>query len=522
MRKSAAVMFLLRWLVAALVGLFLPATFAAALEPIIYTVKAPTPQEHTAEIEAVIPVEPAPTVELMMPVWSPGYYKVEDYAGRVENLSAQGPDNTALAIEKDQKNRWRVQTGGARSMVLSYRLNCTGRSVTSNWVGEDFAVFNPGAMFIVPLEREHRSYEVRLELPPQWHSSISALDPTADGKPNCYQTDEYETLVDSPILAGKLSIREFDVAAAKHFVADAGEVGNWDSARAAENLQRIVGADKSFWGALPYQRYVFLNVFRQGAGGLEHRNCALLTTSSKDGPTGKGLRWLSFVSHEYFHAYNVKRLRPVELGPFDYEQPPSTESLWISEGLTNYYEDLLLCRAGLASPPDYLQSISNFIGQLQNSPGRLVQTLEQSSTSVWSGGTSGIGRDNKSTVSYYVKGPVVGFLLDARIRRTTAGKKSLDDVMRLAYQRYGGEHGFKPQQFREVAEEVAGCSLEEWFHRALATTEELDYSEALDWYGLRFAPSENPQEAWKLEPRQDATAEQTAHLHALTDPGGPP
>ena len=210
---------------------------------------------------------------------------------------------------------------------------------------------------------------------------------------------------------------------------------------------------------------------------MEHRNCALLTTSSRDGPTGKGLRWLSFVSHEYFHAFNVKRLRPVELGPFDYEHPPNTESLWISEGLTNYYEDLLLCRAGLASQPDYLQSISNFIGQLQNSPGRLVQTLEQSSTSVWTGGVSGIGRDNKSTVSYYVKGPVVGFLLDARIRRITAGRKSLDDVMRLAYQTYGGEHGFRPEQFREVAEEVAGSAMDEWFHQALATTMELDYTE---------------------------------------------
>jgi predicted metalloprotease with PDZ domain len=509
-----------RWQIVELIALTVPATFAAAVEPIVYTVKTPTPQEHLAEIEAVIPIEPAAAVEFMMPVWSPGYYKVEDFAGHVQDLSARAPQAGPLEIEKDQKNRWRIKTTGVSSIILSYRLNCTGRSVTANWVGKEFAVFNPGAMFIVPVECKHRSYEVRLELPAEWPMSISALDATTDGQPNRYETDDYETLVDSPILAGNLTIHEFDVAGSKHCVADAGELGGWDSARAAENLERIVRANQSFWGSLPYKRYVFFNVFRPGAGGLEHRNCALLTTSSKDGPTGKGLRWLSFVSHEYFHAFNVKRLRPVELGPFDYEHPPNTESLWVSEGLTNYYQDLLLCRAGLASPPDYLQSISNFIGQLQNSPGRLVQTLEQSSISVWTSGVSGIGRDNKSTVSYYVKGPVVGFLLDARIQRMTAGRKSLDDVMRLAYQRYGGEHGFRPEQFREVAEEVAGSTLGEWFHQALATTMELDYAEALDWYGLQFAPSNNPQDAWKLEPLKNATQEQIAHLHALTAPGG--
>jgi predicted metalloprotease with PDZ domain len=193
--------------------------------------------------------------------------------------------------------------------------------------------------------------------------------------------------------------------------------------------------------------------------------------------------------------------------------------LWISEGLTSYYQDIILCRAGLASQQDFLQAVSRFIGQLQNAPGRLTQTLEQSSLSVWRGGTSGIGRDNKTTVSYYVKGPVVGFLLDARIRHLTDGRKSLDDVMRIAYKRFSGERGFTPEQFREVADEVVGSSQAEWFKHALATTNELDYAEALEWYGLQFAPSENPQDAWKLEPRKDATPEQTAHLHALTDSG---
>src|SRR5262249_28220708 len=157
-------------------------------------------------------------------------------------------------------------------------------------------------------------------------------------------------------------------------------------------------------------------------------------------------RWLGLVSHEYFHAYNVKRLRPIELGPFDYEKEVHTPSLWIAEGLTSYYGDLLVSRAGVAERDYALSRLSTEIKQLQTSPGRLVQTLEQASNEVWTSSFSGVGSSPK-TVSYYVKGPVVGFLLDARIRRATDGSKTLDDLMRLAYQRYSGKKGFTAEQF---------------------------------------------------------------------------
>jgi len=226
------------------------------------------------------------------------------------------------------------------------------------------------------------------------------------------------------------------------------------------------------------------------------------------------LRWLSFVGHEYFHAFNLKRLRPVELGPFDYERPPSTGSLWISEGLTTYGADLIVARAGLCDVQEFLSMLSADISSLQNSPGRLKQTLEQASLDVWNSGTSGVGRDAKNLISYYVKGPVVGFLLDARIRRVTGGRKSLDDVMRLAYKRYSGARGFTPEQFRRTAEDVAGIDLKEWFRKAISSVEELDYAEALDWFGLHFAQATEPQpaNAWRLEIRADASAEQKSRL----------
>ncbi|HWE40373.1 MAG TPA: hypothetical protein VG406_27725, partial [Isosphaeraceae bacterium] len=391
---------------------------------------------------------------------------------------------------------------------------------TTNSVGEDLAVLNGPATFLAPAEDARRPCEVRLELPKGWSRVMTALEPVPGGPPHRYRADDFDALADAPILAGRMVVHEFEVEGSTHLVVDAGAIEGWDADRAARDLERIVREDRKLWGTLPFKRYLFLNIFRRGGGGLEHRDCTLLTSSAASAATPRRYRgWLNFVSHEYFHAFNAKRLRPVELGPFDYETPPKTPSLWVAEGLTNYYGELLVARAGLASRREFLESLSNHIGTLQNTPGRLVQTLEESSRTVWDSGTSGIGRDPAKTVSFYEKGPVVGFLLDAKIRRASEGARSLDDVMRLAFARHSGARGFTPEQFRAIASEVAGIDLADWFHKALATTEELDYDDALDWYGLRFAPAEGPSKrSWSLEVRPDATDAQKAHLRSLVEP----
>jgi hypothetical protein len=176
--------------------------------------------------------------------------------------------------------------------------------------------------------------------------------------------------------------------------------------------------------------------------------------------------WLSFVTHECFHAFNVKRLRPVELGPFDYEHPPTTTSLWLSEGGTTYFAQLMLVRSGVITRDDFLESMSSAIVSLQKSPGRLLQSLEQSSAEVWNNSNSGVGA-KPTTVSYYVKGNVASFLLDAQLRRVTGGKRSLDDVMRLASARYGGDRAFTAEEFRRTVEDVAGRGVKPWFTRAI-------------------------------------------------------
>jgi predicted metalloprotease with PDZ domain len=220
---------------------------------------------------------------------------------------------------------------------------------------------------------------------------------------------------------------------------------------------------------------------------------------------------------------NVKRLRPVELGPFDYEKAPTTTGLWVGEGLTSYFGDLLAARAGMGSQEDYLNLTSKHISDLQTrQPGRLVQTLEQSSAQMF----ERIPAAQK--VDYYVKGPVVGLVLDAHIRKRTNDKRSMDDVMRLQYQRWSGAKGYTAAQFNQTVSDAAGFDVSALLQKLIATTEEIDYTEMLDWFGLRFkqadpaaaapAPAVSPAPApaiarqWTLEVRPDATAEQKAHL----------
>ncbi len=492
----------------------LTSAFAGATEPIRYQLRFPAPQSHYVEIEARIPAAGAAQVELMMAVWTPGSYLVREYARNVEDLSARGPGDQPLAVAKVRKNRWRVSTNGAEFVKVAYKVYARTMSVQGNWVDSSFALLNGAGTFLTLADAETRPHEVTLVLPPGWKTSVTGLPASSDRAPHHYVASDFDTLVDSPIYAGSPAIHEFQVDGVPHYLVNEGEGGLWDGPRSARDVEAIVRAQKAFWGTIPYEKYVFFNLLVESGGGLEHKNSTVLMASRWATRTRSSyLAWLNLASHEFFHPWNVKRLRPVELGPFDYENEVYTPSLWVAEGITSYYDRLIVRRAGLCSVEEYLagdppspgsdaDKAVNDIERLQTTPGRLVQPLEASSIDAW---IKFYRRDENTPntgVSYYVKGAVVAFLLDAKIRRATDGKKSLDDVLRLAYERYSGPRGFSSRQFRELAAEVAGLELSAWFRTALESTDELDYAEALDWYGLRFAKDEKkpnankPPKAW--------------------------
>jgi len=505
-------------------------TMAAApptVPPILYDLRFPAPAEQFAEIEMQVPTAGRESVELFMAVWSPGYYTREDYATRILRLSAHDPEGTLLPLAVVAPNRWRVETGGAAVVVVRYALRCAERSVTLNWVSEALGVLNGPATFLAVEGAAGWPHEVRVHPPPGWPRVMTALTALAmveDGASFHFQAPDFDTLVDSPILAGALEVREFEVAGSRHVLVNGGDLNGWDGERAVVDLERMVRAMGEYWGLLPFERYLFLNVHRDGGGGLEHRDSTLVTAVPRRVAVPAGYAaWLGLSAHEYAHAFNGKRLRPLALGPFDYDDPPATESLWLVEGVTVYVTDLVLCRAGLRTLDQHLAALSRRIGQLQAAPGRRVQTLRESSLAVWNTGLSGLVQDLDQTVSYYVKGQVVGFLLDVEIQRATQGERSLRDLLRRAYARYSGARGFTPEELRRTAQEVVGeaaaVALGAWLDQALNSTEELDYEPMLDWYGLRFVELKGPEggpplNAWKLEVRDDATAAQRGRLEA--------
>jgi predicted metalloprotease with PDZ domain len=487
-----------------------------SLEVLAYTIRFPDPAARSFTVEVVVPTGSKPAVEMMMPVWSPGFYGVQNYADRVGNFTATATDGALLEVTKPAPSRWSVTTGGRPSLTLTYTVAAPRGSNLSNGVTEQSAVIIGPATYITLVEATpaiRRPATVRLELPATWTGSMTSLDAAPGRGSNHYVAPDYDTLADSPILAGaELQTTEFTIAGIRHYWTYLGRA-EWDGDKAAEMLTPLIEEHVRFWGGLPFRKYAFLNIVTEGRGGsgVEHLNSAAITTGGKEPATPEArFRQAAFLSHEYFHAMNVKRLRPVELGPFDYEHPPATTGLWVGEGLTSYFGELLAARSGLGTPTDYLNAQSRHITDLQTrQPGRLIQTLEQASAQMF----LRIPADQR--VDYYVKGPVVGLLLDAHIRRRTNGRKSMDDVMRLAYKRFSGARGYTGAEFNQTVSDAAGVDVGPLLHRLIATTEEVDYTEMLEWFGLRFASSDDPAKAWTLEQRLDATPSQKAHLAAL-------
>lgn len=475
-----------RWLVIICGGLGLLTSNGVEGASIHYTIRLPQAKNHYADIELICETAGRPRLELMMPTWTPGSYLIREYSRHVESISATDADGKPLSISQTRKNRWMVSCEGAESVVVRYRLYCNEMTVRTNKVESEFALFNGASTFISPVEAREQEHRVRIELPAEWKHAVCAL-PNPGRDQQVFVASSFDELVDSPILCGNPNIYSFEVGDREHLLVSIGEGDIWDGSATAEDLRKIVAEHHRFWGVVPYPRYIFFNLLVESGGGLEHDNSTVMMISRwyyRD--RDKYVRWLGLASHEFFHTWNVRRLRPRPLVQYDYENEVYLRSLWIAEGVTSYYDDLQLARAGLISQKEYLATLSKQIETLQTTPGRNIQSLVDSSHDTWIKLYRPNENSGNAQVSYYNKGAVAAFLLDTEIRSATDGKKSLDDVMRLLYQRHSGDVGYTPGDFRSIVSEVAGTELTEWFARYIDGVDELDYTKALDWYGLQF------------------------------------
>ncbi|MBX2801494.1 MAG: PDZ domain-containing protein [Myxococcales bacterium] len=427
-----------------------------------------------------------------MATWTPGSYLIREYARHIETLEAFGPDGARRA-RKVSKNRWQVPCSEGDNVGVRYQLYTAEMTVRTNYVDAEMGILNGAATFLFPEDASPEQGPLDLTFLPAegWTDVHTALLPHPSGDPHRYLAPDVDTVIDAPVVLGRPEVRSFEVAGVPHHLVTLGQAGAWDHDRAAEDVQRITETIVAFWGEVPYPEYRYLNVLGETYGGLEHDDSTLMLTSRHAlSLRSDPLRWLGHVSHEFFHTWNVKRLRPTGLGPFDYEAEIYTPLLWVAEGITSYYDDLLLVRAGLMTEDEYLGRLTSNIGQVQRRPGRLVQPLADASFDAWIKHYRRDENSVNSNVSYYTKGAVVAWLLDAEIRRATSDRRSLDDLMRRMWQRSQTEDaaGFDAATFRAEAAAVAGVPLDAFFAATIDRTDELDFGGALQWWGLRFAP----------------------------------
>jgi predicted metalloprotease with PDZ domain len=424
------------------------------------------------------------TQDFKMPAWTPGYYRIMDYAKFVKDFRAEDGAGKALAHEKTAKNTWRVRTGKAASVVVSYDVYAFTRFVADSYLGDDGGFLTPTGLFMHVAGRLKDPVTLTVVPYHGWAQVSTGLDPVA-GRPNTFSAPDFDTLYDCPILVGNQEVLTFEAAGRPHTVA-AYDLGSFDRAKFTGDLAKIVEAAAALMGELPYRHYTFL-IIGPGGGGLEHLNSTAVTLNPGSLADARGYQgWLSFIAHEYFHLFNVKSIRPVALGPFDYDRENYTNMLWFSEGVTVYYEYLLLNRAGLMTREDALERLGSTIAVYENAPGRRHQSATLSSFDTWTGFFGRSEHAANTTISYYDIGCGLGFLLDLRIREASKGRSSLDDVMRTLYRTFYKEkkRGFTDREFREVCERAAGGPLGEIFDVYARTVEPWDYAKYLGWAGL--------------------------------------
>ena len=465
------------------VMILLAAALPALCQTFAFTVSMEHPENHYYHVELRCDGLTADAQDFKMPVWMPGYYRIMDYAKDVVNFKAADGAGHPLAWVKANKNTWHVKTAGANRIVLSYDVYAFTRFVANDYLDDSRGYFvGPGMYLYVPGMID-RPATVRFQLPAGWSSVANGLDPVA-GAPNTFSAPNFDLLYDCPTLLGNQEHFQFEMKGVPHYIVAEDVPASIDRATIAANLKKIVEAATTMMGDIPYPHYTFLLMGR-GAGGVEHLTSAAMffDGTSLTHPDGYR-RWLSFAAHEYFHTYNVKRIRPIALGPFDYDGENFTTMLWEAEGFTSYYQDLLVERAGLTTPEQYFASLTNNISAYENSPGHLFESAAESSIDTWIRGEDAAN----TTISYYNKGPAIAAMLDYKIRSETKNQESLDDVMRTLYREYFEEkkRGFTDAEFRAVCERIAGVPLPEIFDDYVGTTKAVDYAKYFALAGLKI------------------------------------
>lgn len=456
-----------------------------AAPEISYSVSMSKPWTHLLEVEMSMKWNRAPNaVDVKMPVWTPGSYLIREFARHVQKFSAKDAAGRDLAWEKTDKNTWQIRSRGAREIVVSYLVYSNELTVRTNELNDEHAFWNNTALLMFPAG--HLGAPSTVTVKPHSNWKVATGLPRVAGQTNTFRAANFDVLYDSPFEVSDYKEISFDVRGKPHRYVITGE-GNYDLKKLATDTAKIAEEGYKIFGELPFDDYTFI-VNLRGGGGLEHLNSTALQWNRFGfKPQGRYNAFLGLVAHEYFHLWNVKRIRPDALGPFDYENENYTKLLWVAEGATSYYEGILLRRAGLIGDREILNSKASMIEQLQDRPGRFETSLEEASFDAWIKYYRQDENSINNQISYYDKGEIVNMMLDITIRTASNGARSLDDVMRHLYNEYYKKNrNYTPEDFQRAAEMAAGRSLEDFFSKYVRGTAEIDFNGILAGVGLQL------------------------------------
>jgi predicted metalloprotease with PDZ domain len=443
------------------------------------------PNRHYIHVEMTCTNQHDDFIELKMPVWTPGYYGIQNNSKHLTGFKAVNGEGKTVAFSKTTKNSWKVNTRNQQTVVVSYDVYASELSVVGSFLDASKAFISPTSVYLFPDGKIGEPSRVTFKPLKAWKSISTGLD-KIEGSPNTYFASDFDVLFDCPTLLGNQQEIPFSVKGVRHTLA-VSEKDTLDKKRFISDLTKIVETATSLMGDIPYEHYSFITLGSHG-GGMEHGNSCALSCSGSVANTSNMTDykdWLAFVTHEYFHLFNVKRIRPVTLGPFDYDRECYTNMLWVSEGFTVYYEYLILNRAGIFTKDDCYNYFTQNITGYENRPGHLMESATGSGFDAWIHFFERNAENRNNTISYYDKGCALGLLLDLKIRHATSNQKSLDDVMRTLYNSYhkAQKRGFTDDEFRSVCEKTAGIALDEIFNYA-STVNPIDYPNYLSLAGL--------------------------------------
>jgi len=463
-------------------------TSKAAGEPqISYTLTFPEAQAHYVDVEMRITGLNQSTLDLKMPVWTPGSYLVREFSKNIESLTAEA-NGKALITNKIRKNIWHIDIKNIAAITVKYRVYAFEVSVRTSFVDISHAFLSSPDIFIYPDGMLQQPSIIHIVPYQSWQKVSTSLE-RVNKDTFTLHSPNYDILFDSPIEVGNQDVFGFTAGDVKYEVAMVGS-GNYNEERLKKDLSKIIAEETAIFGENPNQHYTFIvHNYLKGGGGLEHLSSTVLG-ASRDGYTNETVYqdFLELAAHEHFHLWNVKRLRPIVLGPFDYDNENYTTNLWIAEGFTAYYQNIILRRTHLYPPENYLDILAADINTLENRPGATVQSLADASYDAWIKAYRPNENSSNSTISYYNKGALIALLLDLEIIHDTNGAKSLDDVMRYMYDEYykNKNRGYTDEEFKQGLELIAGKNLDEFYKNYIYGLAPIDYNKYLRYAGYKL------------------------------------